>query len=87
MQIQVDTRDNETVYTGSQFGWYARSNKQTGDRAYLHPKHTLGETPLRWNWQTPIYLSRHHQDVLYMASNASTARSPRATTSRRCPAT
>ena len=69
MQIQVDTRDNETVYTGSQFGWYARSNKQTGDRAYLHPKHTLGETPLRWNWQTPIYLSRHHQDVLYMASN------------------
>ena len=69
MQIQVDTRDNETVYTGSQFGWYARSNKQTGDRAFLHPKHTLGETPLRWNWQTPIYLSRHHQDVLYMASN------------------
>ena len=69
MQIQVDTRDNETVYTGSQFGWYARSNKQTGDRAYLHPKHTLGETPLRWNWQTPIFLSRHHQDVLYMASN------------------
>ena len=53
MQIQVDTRDNETVYTGSQFGWYARSNKQTGDRAFLHPKHTLGETPLRWNWQTP----------------------------------
>ena len=69
MQIQVDTRDNETVYTGSQFGWYARANRQTGDRAYLHPKHTLGETPLRWNWQTPIFLSRHHQDVLYMASN------------------
>ena len=69
MQIQVDTRDNETTYTGSQFGWYARSNKQTGDRAMLHPKHTLGETPLRWNWQTPIYLSRHHQDVLYMGSN------------------
>ena len=26
-------------------------------------------TPLRWNWQTPIHLSRHHQDVLYMGSN------------------
>lgn len=69
MQIQVDTRDNETVYTGYQFGWYSRSNKTNGDRARLHPKHTLGETPLRWNWQTPIHLSRHHQDILYMASN------------------
>jgi len=69
MQIQVDTRDNETVYTGSQFGWYSRANRKTGDRGRLHPRHELGETPLRWNWQTPIHLSRHHQDVLYMASN------------------
>lgn len=69
MRIEVDTRDNETVYTGYQFGWYSRSNSQTRDRARLHPKHALGETPLRWNWQTPIHLSRHHQDVLYMGSN------------------
>ncbi len=69
MQIEVDTRDNETVYTGSQFGWYSRANRNTGDRSRLHPKHELGETPLRWNWQTPIHLSRHHQDILYMASN------------------
>ena len=69
MQIEVDTRDNETVYTGYQFGWYNRANKKTGDRSGLHPKHELGETPLRWNWQTPIHLSRHHQDILYMASN------------------
>ncbi len=69
MRIEVDTRDNETVYTGYQFGWYSRSNRTSGDRARLHPEHTLGETPLRWNWQTPIHLSRHHQDVLYMASN------------------
>ncbi|MBL6644871.1 MAG: glycosyl hydrolase [Flavobacteriales bacterium] len=69
MRIEVDTRDNETVYTGYQFGWYSRSNRKTGDRAGLHPEHTLGETPLRWNWQTPIHLSRHQQDILYMGSN------------------
>ena len=69
MRIEVDTRDNETVYTGYQFGWYSRSNRSTRDRAGLHPKHDLGETPLRWNWQTPIHLSRHHQDVFYMGSN------------------
>jgi hypothetical protein len=29
----------------------------------------LGERPLRFNWQTPIHLSRHQQDVLYFGAN------------------
>lgn len=69
MQIEVDRRTNEVVYTGSQFGWYTRTDQTSGDRHSLRPMHTLGETPLRWNWQTPILLSKHQQDVLYMASN------------------
>ena len=31
--------------------------------------HDLGETKLRYNWQTPILLSRHNQDVFYYGSN------------------
>ena len=54
MQIEVDSRDNEVVYTGYQFGWYMRTDRTTGERASLHPSHALGETPLRWNWQTPL---------------------------------
>ncbi|MDG1295971.1 MAG: glycosyl hydrolase [Saprospiraceae bacterium] len=69
MQIAVDTRDNETVYTGYQFGNYFRLNTNTGDRKYITPKHQLGDRPLRWNWQTPIQLSSHNQDIFYMASN------------------
>lgn len=69
MQVQIDTRDNETVYTGYQFGHYYRINKKTGDFKYFHPKHELGERPLRWNWQTPILLSKHNQDIIYMGSN------------------
>ncbi len=69
MQVQVDTRNNQTVYTGYQFGNYYRINRETEEQLYIHPKHDLGEFPLRWNWQTPIHLSRHNQDVLYMASN------------------
>ncbi|MGB1383710.1 MAG: glycosyl hydrolase [Flavobacteriales bacterium] len=69
MQIEVDTRGNEVVYTGYQFGWYMRTDRESGETTDLHPKHTLGETPLRWNWQTPILLSKHQQDVFYMASN------------------
>jgi len=69
MQIEIDTRDNNTVYTGYQFGNYFRIDKSTGKTKYITPTHILGEKPFRFNWQTPIHLSRHNQDILYMASN------------------
>ena len=69
MQIEVDPRDPQVIFSGSQFGWYSRQNLDTEDYIGIHPKHKLGETPLRWNWQTPIWLSRHQSDILYMASN------------------
>ncbi len=69
MQVQVDYRDNNTVYTGFQFGFYFRINKSTRKSKRITPKHDLGERPLRFNWQTPIHLSRHQQDVLYFGAN------------------
>ena len=69
MQVAVDTRDNATVYTGLQFGNYFRLNRHTGKRKYITPVHELGERPLRWNWQSPIHLSIHNQDIFYMGSN------------------
>lgn len=70
MQAQVDTRDNSTVYSGSQFGVYSRYNKERrGSQKFLRPQHELGEKPLRFNWQTPIWLSRHNQDVLYYGAS------------------
>ncbi|MGQ0738830.1 MAG: WD40/YVTN/BNR-like repeat-containing protein [Bacteroidota bacterium] len=70
MQAQVDTRDNSTVYSGSQFGFYSRYNKERrGGGKFFRPQHELGEKPLRFNWQTPIWLSKHNQDVLYYGSN------------------
>ncbi|MDF1696458.1 MAG: glycosyl hydrolase [Saprospiraceae bacterium] len=69
MQVQIDNRDNTTVYTGYQFGNYFRINKKTGSRAYITPKHELGDSPYRWNWQSPILLSPHNQDIFYMGSN------------------
>jgi|CXWL01.1.fsa_nt_gi photosystem II stability/assembly factor-like uncharacterized protein len=70
MQAQVDTRDNATVYSGSQFGFYGRYNKERrGSQKFLRPQHELGEKPLRFNWQTPILLSKHNQDVFYIGSN------------------
>lgn len=70
MQAQVDTRDNATMYSGSQFGVYGRYKKDVrGAQKFLRPQHELGEKPLRFNWQTPILLSKHNQDILYYGTN------------------
>ncbi|MCW3087147.1 MAG: glycosyl hydrolase [Sediminibacterium sp.] len=69
MQVQVDWRDNKTVYSGSQFGAYTRQNLATRERRSVRPFRDLGETALRYNWQTPILVSRHNQDVFYYGSN------------------
>jgi photosystem II stability/assembly factor-like uncharacterized protein len=69
MQVMVDTRDNNTLYTGYQFGNYTRVKLQEEDYKDLSVRHTLGERPLRWNWQTPILLSKFNQDILYICSN------------------
>ena len=69
MQVQVDDRNPNIVYTGYQFGNYYRLNIENEDFKYIQPKHTLGENPYRFNWQTPILLSKHNQDILYLGGN------------------
>ena len=86
MRIEVDTRDNETVYTGYQFGWYSRSNRKTGDRARLHPRAHLGRNP------AALELANAHSPVpapagrpLHGLQPLSPIVGPAATTLRPCP--
>ncbi|MGB0949238.1 MAG: VPS10 domain-containing protein, partial [Marinirhabdus sp.] len=69
MHVQVDNRDSNIVYTGFQFGNYFRLDRKTNKQTYIQPKHKLGESPYRFNWQTPILLSPHNQDILYLGGN------------------
>ncbi len=69
MLIQIDSRDNNTIFSGFQYGNYSKSDLKTGDRKRVKPTHVLGEPPLRFNWKTPIHLSVHNQDILYFGSN------------------
>ncbi|MFM2268803.1 MAG: hypothetical protein RL757_2244 [Bacteroidota bacterium] len=71
MQIAIDPRDNKTVYTGYQFGNYARLNVKDNEspKFFEMPDRDLGERPYRFNWQTPIHLSKHNADILYFAGN------------------
>jgi len=69
MQVEIDSRNDSVVYTGFQFGNYYRINTKTRKNKAIQPKHDLGDEPFRFNWQTPILLSSHNQDILYLASN------------------
>ena len=70
MQVQVDTRDNKTMYGGSQFGFSFRRTTDGGrSRTSIYPRSGLGENLYRYNWQTPILLSKYNQDILYYGTN------------------
>lgn len=68
MQVQVDSRTND-IYFGYQFGNYMRMSKQDGNVSGVKPEYLIGEKPLRFNWQTPILLSKHNEDFFYIGSN------------------
>lgn len=65
-QVQIDHDDQQT-YVGYQFGNYARLGD--GPPATMRPRAGLRETPLRYNWMTPILLSPHNADIVYFGSN------------------
>jgi photosystem II stability/assembly factor-like uncharacterized protein len=68
MQIQIDSRNPNVVFTGYQFGNYYRINQKENQFDFISPKAGKDEKLLRYNWQTPILLSSHNQDILYMGS-------------------
>jgi photosystem II stability/assembly factor-like uncharacterized protein len=69
MQVQIDPRDPNTIYTGFQFGSYFRLEGTEAKRTSIQPKHDLGEAPYRFNWQSPILISSHNPDIIYFGSN------------------
>ncbi|NNL15400.1 MAG: glycosyl hydrolase [Flavobacteriaceae bacterium] len=69
MHVEIDDRNPNIIYTGYQFGYYYRINSATGKRVSIQPKFDIGEDPYRFNWQTPIELSTHNQDILYLGAH------------------
>jgi photosystem II stability/assembly factor-like uncharacterized protein len=69
MQIQIDKRNPNIVFTGFQYGNYFRVDRSKDSEKPITPKPLKGDKPFRFNWQTPILLSSHNQDILYMGSN------------------
>lgn len=68
MYAAADPRNSKVVYAGSQFGFYSRIERDKGKRTSITPQREIGEPALRWNWRTPLILSKHNPDIVYMAA-------------------
>lgn len=68
MFVAPDPRNSDIVYVGFQFGNYFKINRQTGKRERITLQHDIGEAKLRFNWRTPVKLSSHNADIIYMGS-------------------
>ncbi|MDH4057971.1 MAG: glycosyl hydrolase, partial [Cyclobacteriaceae bacterium] len=67
MYVAADPRNSKLVYWGFQFGNYFRT--EPGKFARITPRNDIGEDAYRWNWRTPLLLSKHNPDIVYMAAN------------------
>ncbi len=68
-EVQIDPRDSRTIYAESQDGNISRVDRVSNERKSIRPLPARGEPPLRWNWNTPILISPHDSNTLYVGAN------------------
>jgi photosystem II stability/assembly factor-like uncharacterized protein len=65
----IDPEDPNTVYAELQGGELVRYDRKTGERVDIVPTEGANEPPLRWDWDSPIFVSPHSHTRLYFAAN------------------
>lgn len=69
-----DPDDKNIVYSESQGGYSTRFNRKTNEGQDIQPKQGIGDPKLRFNWNTPLYISPSKKlyegaQFLYRSSN------------------
>ncbi len=64
----VDRADSDIIYVEWQGGRIQRFTKSTGETKNIQPLPQAGEPKLRFNWNTPIYLSEGRTDTMYLGA-------------------
>ncbi len=67
--VLFDPTDDDTFYAESQQGEVHRINLQNGEIRRLRPEPAEGQPRYRFNWNSPMILSRHKPGVIYLAGN------------------
>jgi photosystem II stability/assembly factor-like uncharacterized protein len=69
--LAIDQRnDGDVIYGSSQFGSYYGFDQKANQRWSFGGRASFANANgLRWNWVTPIVISKHKPDVIYIGSN------------------
>ncbi len=69
MYNEIDWSNNRYLYNEFQFGRIVRLDLLTNESRSIRYSRPQGEEQLRWNWNAPIVVSRHDNNVIYHAGN------------------
>jgi photosystem II stability/assembly factor-like uncharacterized protein len=67
--VANDPDDENIVFTESQYGNAALWDKKSEEAISIRPVPGKGEKTFRWYWDTPIIISPHQKERIYMAAN------------------
>ncbi|MFA0964131.1 WD40/YVTN/BNR-like repeat-containing protein [Roseivirga sp. BDSF3-8] len=65
----IDPEDPNIVYAQSQYGYLVRYDRSSGESIGIKPKEDKGEDAYRWNWDAPLFTSKHVPGRIYFAAN------------------
>ncbi len=68
-ESQIDPNDPNIVYAQSQYGGLVRYDKKSGEVIDIKPVEGDGEPGLRWNWDSPLLISKHNPTRIYFGAN------------------
>lgn len=67
--VAVDPVDENIVYTESQYGNAALWDKKSQEALSIRPIPRKGEKTYRWYWDSPLIISPHKRERIYIAAN------------------
>jgi len=67
--VAIDPNDENIVYTEYQYGNAFRYDKKSQEAVSIKPVPPKGEKTYRWYWDTPLIISPHQKERIYMAAN------------------
>src|SRR5437763_9066391 len=67
--VLFDPTDHDTFYAESQQGEVHRINLQNGEIRRLRPEPAEGQPRYRFNWNSPMIMSRHKPGVIYLGGD------------------
>ncbi len=65
----TDWSNPNITYAQAQYGWLIRYDKVSGEKVPIQPIPDKNEPAFRWNWDSPLIVSKHNASTIYFAAN------------------